>query len=470
MVKVGLLSIGLQTYWSQFPDLLRNLEGYHRMIAERLAAGGAEVVDVGMVDSVDKGREASGRLVASEVQMIFVFVSTYSVSSNLLQIAQRSGTHVILLNLQPVKAIDYEKFNSIADRGIKTGIWLEHCQACAVPEIAGIFNRARIPYEIVTGYLHDHSAWSEVGDWIAAAKVRYALADCRLGILGNYYNGMLDVYTDLASQSIAFGVHFELLEMCEVKSIRDVISDDEVKRKISEFHDVFDVAPECSPYEIERAARTASAFDKLIDTHKLGGLAYYYEGADGNEYRDIVTSVIAGNTILTGNGVPVAGECEVKNALAMKIMAELGTGGSFSEFYLMDFNDDIVFLGHDGPAHWAISEGKVRLVPLPVYHGKPGDGLSIQMKVKHGPVTLLSVAQGNEGVFLLVAEGESVPGPTLEIGNANSRYKFGIPAKEFVNRWSKMGPSHHCAIGVGHIAGKIEKLGALLGIPVLRVC
>jgi L-arabinose isomerase len=258
--------------------------------------------------------------------------------------------------------------------------------------------------------------------------------------------------------------------MCELKKLRDEVTTNEIQNKILEFQSTFEVVEECEQGELERAAQTSVALDKLIAAHDLGAMAYYYEGVAGNEYENIVTSIIAGNTLLTGKNIPVAGECEVKNAQAMKIMAELGAGGSFSEFYLMDFNDDIVMLGHDGPAHFAIAEGRVKLVPLPLFHGKPGKGLSIQMSVKHGPVTLLSVVEGKDGLFLLTAEGESVKGPVLNIGNTNSRYRFSIGARELMNQWSKNGPAHHCAIGVGHVADKIDKFGKILGIKVVKIC
>jgi L-arabinose isomerase len=298
-----------------------------------------------------------------------------------------------------------------------------------------------------------------------------AMRDNRVGVLGHYDCGMLDVYSDMTQQSATFGNHFELLEMCELHKIREAVSGPEVEEKVAQFHREFMVSPDCEPAELVRAARTACALQTLVERHRLGSLAYYYESQDGYPYRDIVTSMIAGSTLLTGHHVPVAGECEIKNAQAMKIMDLFGVGGSFSEFYLADFKDDVVYLGHDGPAHFAIAEGRVGLVPLPVYHGKPGQGLSIQMTVKHGPVTLLSVVQTAGGkVFLLTAEGESTPGPILQIGNTNSRYRFGLGARDFINEWSKAGPAHHCAIGVGHLSDKIESLGALLGLEVKRVC
>lgn len=468
-VKIGLYGIGLDTYWDQFEGLKDHLLGYQAQVRSRLESFGGEVVDLGLIDEPVAARAAGDRFRSENVDAIFLFITTYALSSTVLPVVQRAGVPVIVLNLQPVAQLDYEKFNALGDRGKMTGLWLEHCQACCVPEIACVFNRAGIDYHLVTGYLDDAEAWSEVQDWVDAVKVRDVMRNNRLGVLGHYYCGMLDVYSDMTQQSAVFGTHFELLEMCELHALREAVSDDDAAGEVVRFREKFDVSGECDAAELDRAARTSVALQRLAGRHDLGSLAYYYEGQPGNAYENIVTSIIAGNTLLTGSGVPVAGECEIKNAQAMKIMDSLGAGGSFSELYLTDFKDDVVYLGHDGPAHFAIAEGRVGLVPLPVFHGKPGKGLSIQMTVKHGPVTLLSVVQAKDGLFLLVAEGESVPGPVLQIGNTNSRYKFSGGAKKFLNEWSMAGPAHHCAIGLGHVAGKIEKLGSLLGLDVKRI-
>ena len=468
-MKAGIFSIGLDTYWDQFDGLLDNLNGYHAEIRDRIAGMDVDIVDAGMVDNVGKAGAAADLFKKEDVEVIFLFISTYALSSTVLPVVQKVKVPVVMLNLQPVAQLDYEKFNAIGDRGVMTGVWLEHCQSCSVPELACVFNRTGIDYHVVTGYLQEEAAWQEIRDWVDAANVVAGMRENRVGVLGHYYCGMLDVYSDLTQQSAVFGNHFQLLEMCELFELRQAVTDEEVSAKVAEFNERFEVASECEQAEIERAAKTSVALDKLIDKHDLGSMAYYYEGA--GEYENIVTSVIAGNTLLTGRNIPVAGECEVKNVQAMKIMDLFGVGGSFSEFYLSDYVDDVVYLGHDGPAHFAIAEGRVALVPLSVYHGKPGKGLSIQMTVQHGPVTILSVVTRRDGsVFLQLAEGESVPGPILQIGNTNSRYKFDISAKQFMNDWSKGGPAHHCAIGVGHIGDKIEKLGALLGIEVSRVC
>lgn len=471
VVKIGLFGIGLDKYWPQFKGLKDRLEGYQAMIQARLAGENLKIINAGLVDNLEKSTAAGALFSHEAVDLVFLYISTYALSSTVLPVVQSVNAPVVVLNLQPTSRIDYHQFNQLPSREEMTGEWLANCQVCSTPEIASVFNRAGIDYHLVTGTLHDPEAWKEIEAWVQAARVAKVMRNTNIGLLGHYYGGMLDVYSDYTQLSSVFGNHFDLIEMDELGACHASVNEEEIQSMLDAFQTNFLVSPECSGPELRRAALTSAALHKLVEKHHLGALAYYYEGQPGSTHEDIVTSVIAGNTMLTANHVPVAGEYEVKNVLAMKIMDTFDCGGSFSEFYAIDFDDDIVILGHDGPGHTTIAEGRVSLVPLQVYHGKPGKGLSIQMSVKLGPVTLLSVCQDRQGrVKLLTAEGETRPGPVLNIGNTNSRYHFSIGAKAFVNAWVKAGPSHHCAIGVGHIAQKIELLGAILGIETTRVC
>jgi L-arabinose isomerase len=471
-LRVGLFGIGLDTYWPQFKGLKARLEGYLGIVNERLQRDQVEVINLGLVDSPPKAFQAGHRFRQEDVDLIFLYVTTYALSSTVLPVVQRAKVPVIVLNLQAAAAIDYPSFNRMGDRTAMTGEWLAHCSACPVPEIANVFNRARINFHQITGMLHDDPVcWNEVDAWLEAARVANVMFHNRLGLMGHYYCGMLDIYSDITQQCATFGGHAEIVEVDELAALRRGVTPAQIKARVQDFHEKFDVQPDCVAAELERAARTSVALDQLVAQHDLGSLAYYYMGSGNAENEDAISSIILGNSLLTARGIPVAGEYEVKNAQAMKIMDAFGAGGSFTEYYAMDFNDDVVLMGHDGPGHIAIAEGKTKVRPLRVYHGKVGKGLSVEMSVRHGPVTLLSVVQTVDGrLKLLVAEGESVAGPILEIGNTNSRYRFSIGARRFVNEWNIHGPAHHCAVGVGHIAHKFEKLAALLEIECARVC
>jgi L-arabinose isomerase len=469
--RVGLFGIGLDTYWPQFPGLKERLEGYLGVVESKLRRPDVEIVNLGLIDTPEKALEAGHRFRQEDVDLIFLHVTTYALSSTVLPVVRRAKVPVIILNLSPEAAIDYASFNRMGDRRAMTGEWLAHCAACPVPEIANVFQRSGIAFEQVTGMLHDDpECWGEVADWIDAARVAHVMEHNRLGLMGHYYNGMLDIYSDTTLQCAVFGGHLEILEVDELAALRREVTAEQIAGRVADFQRHFDVQPDCAPEELERAARTSVALDRLVAEHGLGSLAYYHMGTGVPENEDAISSIILGNSLLTARGVPVAGEYEVKNAQAMKIMDAFGAGGSFTEYYAMDWNDDVVLMGHDGPGHIAIAEGRTKVRPLQVYHGKVGRGLSVEMSVKHGPVTLLSVVESGGSLKLLVAEGESVPGPVLEIGNTNSRYRFPIGARRFMNDWNAEGPAHHCAVGVGHIAAKIGKLGRLLGIRTVRVC
>jgi L-arabinose isomerase len=470
-LRIGLFGIGLDTYWPQFAGLKERLEGYVARVAEKLARPGVEIVNLGLVDNPERAGEAGREFRRADVDLIFLHVTTYALSSTVLPVVRRAKVPVIVLNLVPAPAIDYARFNALGDRTRMTGDWLAFCSACPVPEIANVFQRAGLAFHQITGVLEeDPECWQEVDAWVEAARVAAGLAGNRLGLMGHYYGGMLDIYSDVTLQCATFGTHVELLEVDELAALRREVSEEAVQARVREFHEVFDVQADCPPADLAEAARTAVALDRLVADYRLGALAYFYKGTGVADNETALSSIILGTSQLTGRGIPVAGEYEVKNVQAMKIMDLFGAGGSFTEYYALDFQDDVVLMGHDGPGHIAIAQGKTKVRPLKVYHGKVGRGVSVEMAVKHGPVTLLSVIERAGGkLALLVAEGESVPGPILEIGNTNSRYRFACGARGFVNRWNAAGPAHHCAVGVGHLAAKIDKLGQLLNVETIRV-
>ncbi len=476
-VKIGIFGIGLHAYWEQFPGLKERLEGYQREIEQRLHALGAGVISAGLVDTAPAAREAGARFIREDVDLLICYVGTYATSSQVVPAVQGVRRPVLVLNLQPTPALDYARTD--------TGEWLANCCVCCVPELAGAFTRCRIPFNVVSGLLREEDgpagalAWREIADWVAAADATRALRDGRLGFLGHTYPGMLDLYSDFTMITGETGLHVEILEIDDLQARVDAAPPDEIRQHLDLVHQAFEFSEDSPsdplartprPEDLEWAARVSVGLDALRRDFALDALAYYYRGLGGNIAERLGAGLILGNTLLTGRGVPCAGEGDAKTAIAMLIMDRLGAGGSFTEFAAMDFVDDFLLMGHDGPFHLAIAEGRPILRGLELFHGKRGGGVSVEARVRTGPVTILTVTQTAEGhLKLLTAEGESLPGPTLRVGNTTSRIAFDLPPAEFINRWCNHGPTHHCTLGVGHHAARISKAGRLLGLDVTCV-
>jgi L-arabinose isomerase len=454
--------IGLEAYWDQFAGLRERLEGYQRHVEEQLGQW-AHVVSPGLVDAAPKAYDAGKRFAEERVDLIFCYAATYATSSQVLPAVQEAKVPVVVLNLQPVSALDYET----AD----TGEWLANCSACCVPEISCAFERARIPFNVVSGMLYeDEGAWREIEEWCSAANVVRTLRGSRFGFLGHTYPGMLDMYSDFTMHHAQLGLHVEILEMDDLKDHVDGVAEEAVAAKAEEARETFELDESVTEESLDWAARVSVGLDGLVEDADLDALAYYYRGTNGSVYEQLGANLILGNSLLTARGIPASGEGDLKNAVAMKIMDTLGAGGSFMEFYAMDFDEGFLLMGHDGPAHLAISDRKPVLRELEIYHGKAGYGVSVEFSVKTGPVTILGVTQTRDGrLKMLAAEGESLAGPTLSIGNTNSRLRFSLSPAQFMNAWCKHGPTHHCALGTDHRAAVLGKVANLLGLEFVEV-
>ena len=477
--KIGVFGIGLAAYWPQFEGLKERLEGYQRQVEAHIAALGAEVISAGLVDDAPGAREAGDLFTRENVDLIVCYVGTYSTSSQVLPAVQRRRVPVLVLNLQPVPALDYLNTD--------TAEWLANCCACCVPEISNAFARSQVQFNVVSGLLspvegranrYYERAWEEIANWVRAANVMRAANYSRIGFLGHTYPGMLDMYSDFTMHHAQLGTHIEVLEMDDLHKRVAAVTPAEIATKISEIQRIFEIArpgrDKISQPVTEEAlhwsAQVACGLDKLVADFDLHGLTYYYRGIDGNPNEELGASLIVGNSLLTARGIPASGEGDLKTCIAMLIMDRFGAGGSYTEFYAMDFNDDFILMGHDGPGHIAISDGRPVLRGLGLYHGKRGYGISVEFKVKTGPITILGVTQTAEGrLKMLAAEGESLPGDTLPIGNTNSRLRFSLDPAAFMDRWSIEGPTHHCALGVGHQVSNIRKLSRMLNIELVVV-
>lgn len=460
--KVGLVAGGLGAYWPQFPDLLPQLRRSAARVSERMRALDCEVVDVGFISDAQDGARAAEQLRVAGCDLIVGFLTTYMTASMLLPIAQRSGAPVLLINLQPTEAMDHASFD--------TGQWLAYCGACPLPEMANAFLRSGVEFRSVSGYVEDERAWAKIARWIKAAGVRGALRHGRHGLMGHLYPGMLDVSTDLTLVPVNFGGHVEVLEFDDLRVRVNEVTDTQVDERMALARATFDIDETVQDEDFRWAAKVSAGLDRLVEDFALDSIAYYHRGLEGEQHERLGAGMILGASLLTARGIPAAGEYELRTSLAMLIADRLGGGGSFTELQALNFRDGVVEMGHDGPAHLAISERRPLLRGLGVYHGKRGWGVSVEFDVDHGPVTTFGIAQQRDGRFRFVAsEGVVVPGPLLQIGNTTSRVDFGCDPGEWTDAWSATGISHHWALGTGHLLPELRATADLLGVELVEV-
>ncbi len=465
--RIGVFAVVHEVYFEQFEGLKEKLFAYHNELLEQIRTNDVEVIDFGFVGSNAEGYEAAKRINEQGIDMLMCNMITYATSSVFAPIILGCDIPMILLALQPRSGLDYTNAN--------TFMQLENDNICAVPEFVGVAERlGKKINDVVIGTLYgDAEAQAEIAKWCNIAMVLHALKGARIGLMGHTMEAMYDMHADPTAISAAFGIHVPLLEVDDAVEVYADVTDDEVRAKIKVIDSEFDMPdPKNDPITSKltdedklQAAKSAVALDRLVEKYNLTGLAYYYEGLENTIQRKISSTFIVGNSILNAQGIPMCGEYDIKTCIAMLIMDRLNIGGSFAEFHPFDFKEDFILIGHDGPHHLTIAEGKPILRSLKKYHGKPGSGAGVEFKIKEGPITMLGITQTPDGRFkFVIGEGYSKSGPIPPTGNTNTRGFFEPSTKEFVKKWVMQGPTHHYALGIGHHADELEKIAEVLGI------
>jgi L-arabinose isomerase len=465
--RVGVFGVGFHDYWPQFDGLLDELRSKLAALVEKVTSHGVEVVDFGIVDDAESAYAVLPRMKAADLDLVFCDMVTYATSATFGVLIRGLDVPVVLVALQPLAAMDYPRAS--------TYMQLVNDDFCSVPEFTGVAIRmGRKPPPVILGTLHDDPvAEAEIARWCDIAMVLHDLRRARIGHFGHPIEHMLDMQTDQTALTAAFGCHVVQTEADDLLRLERTVADAEIEAKKAQILELFDTPdPVSDPLttkltddDLQVAARAAVALDKLVDEKSLDGLAYYYAGEEGSPMRRLVTSLIVGNSLLTAAGFPMCGESDLKTCIAMLIMDRLDVGGSFAEFHPVDFKEGFVLVGHDGPHHVNIAEGKPVLRSLLKYHGKPGSGASVEFKIREGPITMLSIGVTAAGRFkFVIAEGRSVHGPIPPTGNTNTRGFFEPNVRTFLKRWVAEGPTHHFALGVGHHAATIARIAEILDL------
>ncbi len=465
--NIGIFGVGLDIYWQQFPGLLDVLMEYMDVFEKHVRARNVHTVNFGMIDNAESAYATLKVMKAADLDLLFCDMLTYATSSTFGILIRELDVPIVLVALQPLKKMDY------AHATIE--MQLKNDNICSLPEFAGVAVRMgkRVPPCIIGMLYDDPQAQEEIAEWCRIARVLHDLKGARIGHFGHPIEAMVVMHSDPTAFTAVFGLHIVQTEIDDLVRMDRTVTEEEINLKTQQILAMFDTPePQFDPLtrkltaqDLAAAARTSVDLDKFVDEFALDGLAYYYKGEPGSDREKLAASLIVGNSLLCAAGFPMCGESDLKTCVAMLIMDRLEIGGSFAEFHPVDFEDDFILVGHDGPHHINIAEGKPVLRSLTRYHGKPGQGASVEFKIKQGPITMFGITSNYEGQFkFIITEGESASGPIPATGNTNTRGVFKPDAVTFLKRWLAEGPTHHFALGIGHHAQTIKKIGDLLGI------
>ena len=465
--RLGVFGVGYEKYWGQFPGLLDDLVRKQQKLIDKLNRPDFEVVDFGIIDSPRKAYDTLPLIMASNPDLLFCDMLTYATSGTFGIIIRSVNVPIVMVALQPMKAMDYSKAS--------TYMQLYNDDICSLPEFAGVAVRMgkKVPETVIGTLDDDTDADRQLDEYCRIARVLHDLKNSHLGHLGHPINAMLDMHTDATMITSFFGSHIVECEANELMKCYNEVTPEEIIRAEKQILGFFDtpdpvsdpISMKLTDDDLHIAAKVSIALSNFVKSVSLDGLAYYYDGPEESEVRKVMSNLIVGNSLLTARHIPMCGESDLKTLIALLIFDRLGIGGSFAEFHPVDFNDGFVLVGHDGPHNISIADGKPVLRSLKKYHGKPGSGAGVEFKIKEGPITMLSINSTYDGRFrFVIAEGESVKGPIPPTGNTNTRGFFKPDVKTFLLKWIKEGPTHHFALGTGHHASTLEKLASFLNI------
>ena len=459
--RIGLLPTGHLMYWGQFPGLKEKGLAMLQDLEARLAAFG-EVVNPGLADTPERA-EAAGRCFREqEVDIVLVFPLGYTTGMVMVPAVKELTVPLRLLNAHADSTYDYAK----AD----TAEYLYHEGPCCIPEYAGTLVRLGKSFRVISGHFCQDRMWRELEADIRGAAAARSFRGLNFGVIGNTYTNMTDMPTDEHRVLKATGKLLKRPEIEEIEEAYRRVTDIQIKDMVGQFRAMYEVEPTVTDEHLHFSARVAVAYDEIIRKHDIGAFGYYWWGE-----KELVTQLRSQSALavsrLAALGCPGVTEGDVKTAMAMKIHDLLGAGGMFLEFFAMDYDADILLVGHDGPSNINVADGKPKLQHLEVHHGKTGHGLGIDFKMKQGPITLLNLTQFDAGdtFKLIYTEAEVVGGPILNIGNPNCRVKLGRPLHAFMDAWCQQGPSHHLSLGLGATGREIEVFAEAMGFQWVRV-